>query len=161
MKNLRRRSRYAYLHVVFSTELQKPLQTGGRVLGTLSLVSMRQQHHDATETSPFGFAASNELVDDDLYVYESPGFYERLRSAILRESSDQNFFNAAYESFKNESNYKIIENFDQSLIEGSDKNSELLISELNIGNNSITFKTNKPNQLHLIKVSYFPNWKKT
>ena len=31
---------------------------------------------------------------------------------------------------------------------GGRKNSEL-----------ITFKTNKPNQLHLIKVSYFPNWK--
>jgi len=102
-----------------------------------------------------------ELVDEDLYVFESPGFYERLRSAILRESSNQNFFDAAYESFKNESNYKIIENFDKSLIEGSDKNSELLIRELNIGNNSITFKTNKPNQLHLIKVSYFPNWKIT
>ena len=102
-----------------------------------------------------------ELVDDDLYVFESPGFYERLRGAILRESSDQNFFDAAYESFKNESNYKIIENFDKSLIEVSDKNSELLITELNIGNNLITFKTNKPNQLHLIKVSYFPNWEIT
>ena len=99
-----------------------------------------------------------ELVDNDVYVFESPGFYERLRGAILRESSDQNFFDAAYESFKNESNFKIIENFDKSLIEVSDKNSELLIRELNIGNNSITFKTNKPNQLHLIKVSYFPNW---
>ena len=102
-----------------------------------------------------------ELVDDDLYVFESPGFYERLRGAILRESSDQNFFDAAYESFKNETNYKIIENFDKSLIEVGDKNSELLISDLNIENNSITFKTNKPNQLHLIKVSYFPNWEIT
>ena len=41
----------------------------------------------------------------------------------------------------------------------SDKNTELLISDLNIQNELITFKTNKPNQLHLIKVSYFPNWK--
>ena len=40
-------------------------------------------------------------------------------------------------------------------------NTELSINELNIDNNLITFKTNKPNQLHLIKVSYFPNWKIT
>ena len=33
--------------------------------------------------------------------------------------------------------------------------------ENNSKNNLITFKTNKPNQLHLIKVSYFPNWKIT
>ena len=38
-------------------------------------------------------------------------------------------------------------------------NTELLISDLNIQNDFISFKTNKPNQLHLIKVSYFPNWK--
>ena len=41
----------------------------------------------------------------------------------------------------------------------SDSNADLLISDLNIQNELITFKTNKPNQLHLIKVSYFPNWK--
>ena len=102
-----------------------------------------------------------ELVQDDLYLFESPGFYDRLKNAILRESSEENFFDAAYESFKNESNYKIIENYDKSSVEESIKTSELLISELNIGNNLITFKTNKPNQLHLIKVSYFPNWKIT
>ena len=102
-----------------------------------------------------------ELVEDELYLFESPGFYDRLKNAILRESSDQNFFDTAYESFKEESNYKIIENYDKNFAETSDKNSELLITELNIGNNLITFKTNKPNQLHLIKVSYFPNWKIT
>ena len=79
----------------------------------------------------------------------------------MRESSDQNFFDTAYESFKEESNYKIIENYDKNFAEKSDKNSELSITELNIENNLITFKTNKPNQLHLIKVSYFPNWKIT
>ena len=79
----------------------------------------------------------------------------------MRESTDQSFFDSAYESFKNESNYKIIENYDKSFTDSSVKNSELSITELNIGNNLITFKTNKPNQLHLIKVSYFPNWKIT
>ena len=100
-----------------------------------------------------------ELIEDNLYIFESPNFYERLRNAVLREGSEQSFFEEAYKSFKDESNYKIIENYDKSITNQSDKNSELLITDLNIQNTLITFKTNKPNQLHLIKVSYFPNWK--
>ena len=100
-----------------------------------------------------------ELVEDNLYIFESPGFYERLRNAVLRQGSEQNFFDSAYKSFKDELNYKIIENYDESFADPSDKNTTLLISDLNIQNELITFKTNKPNQLHLIKVSYFPNWK--
>ena len=102
-----------------------------------------------------------ELVEDNLYLFESPSFYDRLKNAVLREGTEQSFFEAAYKSFKDESNFKIIENYDISLADPSDQNTELLISDLNIQNNSITFKTNKPNQLHLIKVSYFPNWKIT
>ncbi len=102
-----------------------------------------------------------ELVEDSLYIFESPDFYDRIKNAVLREGSEQSFFEAAYENFKDESNYKIIENYDTSFADQSEKNSELLISNLNIQNNLITFKTNKPNQLHLIKVSYFPNWKIT
>jgi hypothetical protein len=100
-----------------------------------------------------------ELVEDNLNFFDSPDFYDRLRNAVLREGSEQSFFEAAYKSFKDESNYKIIENYDRSLANTNDKNTELLISDINIQNDSITFKTNKPNQLHLIKVSYFPNWK--
>ena len=77
----------------------------------------------------------------------------------MREGSEQSFFEASYESFKNESNYKIIENYDKNFADPTDLNTELLISDLVIQNELITFKTNKPNQLHLIKVSYFPNWK--
>ena len=100
-----------------------------------------------------------ELVEDNLYTFESPDFYERLFNAVLREGSEQSFFDAAYKSFKDELNYKIIENYDKNLADSSDNNAELLISDLNIQNDYISFKTNKPNQLHLIKVSYFPNWK--
>ena len=102
-----------------------------------------------------------ELIENELYLFESPDFYGRLKNAILRNSSEQNFFDAAFESFKDETNYKIIENYDKSFSEPSTTNTELSINELNIDNNLITFKTNKPNQLHLIKVSYFPNWKIT
>jgi len=100
-----------------------------------------------------------ELVGDNLYIFESPDFYERLRNAVLRSGSEQSFFESAYKNFKDELNYKIIENYDESYADPSDKNTTLLISDLNIQNELITFKTNKPNQLHLIKVSYFPNWK--
>ncbi len=100
-----------------------------------------------------------ELVEDNLYLFESPDFYDRLKNAVLRESSERSFFEASYNSFKDELNYKVIENYDESFADPSDKNNQLTISDLNIQNNLITFKTNKPNQLHLIKVSYFPNWK--
>ena len=100
-----------------------------------------------------------ELVEDNLHIFESPGFYDRLKNAVLREGSEQSFFESAYKSFKDELNHKIIENYEESLAVRSESNTDLLISDLNIQNELITFKTNKPNQLHLIKVSYFPNWK--
>ena len=100
-----------------------------------------------------------ELVEDNLHIFESPGFYDRLKNAVLREGSEQSFFESAYKSFKDELNHKIIENYDESLSFRSESNADLLISDLNIQNELITFKTNKPNQLHIIKVSYFPNWK--
>jgi len=126
----------------------------------------------ANESENFNFLFSNEvfnvysintkkveLVEDSLHIFESPDFYDRLKSAVLRDGSEQSFFEAAYKSFKEELNHKIIENYDESLTVRSEKNTDLLISDLNIQNDLITFKTNKPNQLHLIKVSYFPNWK--
>ena len=100
-----------------------------------------------------------ELVEDNLHIFESQDFYDRLKNAVLREGSERSFFESAYQNFKNELNHKIIENYDESLAVRSESNAELLISDLNIQNELITFKTNKPNQLHLIKVSYFPNWK--
>ena len=102
-----------------------------------------------------------EVVEDNLYLFDSPDFYDRLKNAVLREGGEQSFFDAAYKSFKDETSYKIIENYDISFSDQNDKNTQTLITDLNIKNNLITFKTNKPNMLHLIKVSYFPNWKIT
>ena len=67
-----------------------------------------------------------ELVEDNLYIFESPNFYGRLRNAVLREGSEQSFFEAAFKSFKDELNYKIIENYDESFAEPSDKNLSLI-----------------------------------
>ena len=43
----------------------------------------------------------------------------------------------------------------------SSKKNDLQITNLNISNNKISFFTDSPGELHLIKVSYFPNWKIT
>ena len=102
-----------------------------------------------------------ELIDEELYIFERPSFYNRLSTAILKESNEKNFFDLAFESFKNESSYRIIENYDKSLEQLNDKNYELLINDFKLDTDTITFRTNKPNQLHLVKVSYFPNWKIT
>ena len=40
----------------------------------------------------------------------------------------------------------------------SSKKNDLQITDLNITNNKISFFTDSPGELHLIKVSYFPNW---
>jgi hypothetical protein len=36
---------------------------------------------------------------------------------------------------------------------------EVSITGLTITSNQIKFSTDKPNELHLVKISYFPNWK--
>ena len=41
----------------------------------------------------------------------------------------------------------------------SSNGNDLVISDLKISSNEIKFTTNKPNELHIVKVSYFPNWK--
>ena len=41
-----------------------------------------------------------ELVEDNLYLYESPDFYDRIRYAVLREDSEQSFFEVSYKIFK-------------------------------------------------------------
>ena len=52
--------------VVFRREIQEPLEPGTRMLGTLALVSVRQQHHEAAGLSPFLLGAGDELVNHDL-----------------------------------------------------------------------------------------------
>ena len=46
-----------------------------------------------------------------------------------------------------------------SILGFSSNDIDLNISDLIITSDEIKFTTNKPNELHIIKVSYFPNWK--
>jgi hypothetical protein len=99
-----------------------------------------------------------ELIDNELYFYDNPNLLDRILNSTIRERVQSSFFDQAYVSFKNETNYKVIEGLDISKINKTD-NSNLEVKNLKIDNKSISFETNIPNQLHLIKVSYFPNWK--
>ena len=47
--------------------------------------------------------------------------------------------------------------FRYAIVESS-KSNDLQITDLAITNERISFYTNSPGELHLIKVSYFPNW---
>ena len=54
-------------------------------------------------------------------------------------------------------NYRVIE-IPQNIDVNSSIESNLVIKDLVISSDKISFTTNKPNELHIIKVSYFPNW---
>ncbi len=53
-------------HVLACGELQEALYAGGGVFGTLAVVAVGQEHDDAGEQAPLGFAGGDELVDDAL-----------------------------------------------------------------------------------------------
>src|SRR5215207_6536468 len=66
MKILRGRRRVTHLKIVFSTQLQVSLQPRARVFWSLSLVTMRQQHHDSRRLLPLVFRSCDVLIDDRL-----------------------------------------------------------------------------------------------
>ena len=99
-----------------------------------------------------------ELIDNELYFYDNPNLLDRILNSTIRERVQNSFFDQAYVAFKNETNYKVIEGIEVSKI-NKIENSNLEVKNLKIDSKSISFETNSPNQLHLIKVSYFPNWK--
>lgn len=51
---------------VLVAELQVPFHPAGGVLGTLTIVAVRQAHHEPGALQPLDFAGRDELVDDDL-----------------------------------------------------------------------------------------------
>ena len=62
--------------------------------------------------------------------------------------------------FQKENDFRVI---DQSSIDKiksklSTDEAQLNITDFKLQNNQISFRTNQPGKLHLIKVSYFPNW---
>jgi hypothetical protein len=62
--------------------------------------------------------------------------------------------------FLKEDNIRVIDESSIDKIQNtlSTDEAQLNISDFKFKNNQLTFTTNQPGKLHLIKVSYFPNW---
>jgi len=98
-----------------------------------------------------------ELVNQRLETFHRISFYERTTSSLFRDTEYENFFEKAYNNFRKLDEYRVIE-LPSDVNINSSNDIDLMISDLIISNDEISFITNKPNELHLIKVSYFPNW---
>src|SRR6056300_1582485 len=100
-----------------------------------------------------------ELVTQNIIEFEKIPFLERTMSSIFRNTDYSNFFTSAYENFSNLDSERIIEvsNTPSKLKKSLSDKAE--ITNLKITSNTISFTTDRPNELHQIKVSYFPNWK--
>ena len=99
-----------------------------------------------------------ELVDQKLVRFEKTTFTERTVSSILRNTEFTNFFDASYVNFDNLESQRIIEIGNSGYEQLETSSEEVKITNLKMTSETITFKTNKPNKLHIIKISYFPNW---
>ena len=66
MKHLPRRGRRTNLHILLGAELEETLEAGRRMLRSLPLVAVRQEQCKAAAPAPFGIAAADKLIDDDL-----------------------------------------------------------------------------------------------
>ena len=99
-----------------------------------------------------------ELATQRLEIFPRLSFYERTSSSLFRDVEYENFFDKAYNNFRYLDEYRVIE-LPSSINVNSSNHDDLIISNLTISSNEIKFTTNKPNELHIVKVSYFPNWK--
>jgi len=118
--------------------------------------SMEGLYFDSSITTPFHFLTVSGLAERPSnpvggLSYINGDFDKGIR--LMKELGID-----YYVAFKNETNYKVIEGIEVSKI-NKIENSNLEVKNLKIDSKSISFETNSPNQLHLIKVSYFPNWK--
>ena len=98
-----------------------------------------------------------ELIYQDIDVFSKVNKQEGILSSVFRETNIINFFKKAYENFDELDEKRVVEVSSKILLEPS-KKKNLKVTELQITNKKITFFTNNPGELHLIKVSYFPNW---
>jgi len=112
-------------------------------------------------TDPFSVFQVNsskiELINQDIEVFSKVNRQQGILSSVFRDTNISNFFEKAYENFGELDETRIIETSNNILIQPSNKK-DLEVRELKITNKKISFYTNNPGELHLIKISYFPNW---
>ena len=99
-----------------------------------------------------------ELVNQRLETFPRMSFYDRTTSSLFRNTENENFFQKAYNNFRYLDEYRVVE-LPTGVNIKSSNDADLIISDLIIASDEIKFTTNKPNEAHIIKISYFPNWK--
>ena len=116
------------------------------------------------ESDPFKVFKLNsskvDLVTSDLINFSQPSFYERVSNSVFKKPLEESFSTLSMKEFQKENNTQVIDKSSTSQLENklALNDSELNITDFKLENNKISFKTNQPKKLHLIKVSYFPNW---
>ena len=116
------------------------------------------------ESSPFKVfkleSSKVELVTSDLISFSQPSFYERISSSVFKNTLEKSFFNQSMNEFQKENNIRIIDksSLDDIRNKIDTEGIKLNITDLKIENDKIRFTTDYPDKMHLIKVSYFPNW---
>jgi hypothetical protein len=100
-----------------------------------------------------------ELVNQELVRFEKVPFIDRTLSSLFRDTEYDNFFDEAYKNYNALEQQRIIEIPRERLTPNKSDIGVAKISDLIVTSDSISFKTDTPNKLHIIKISYFPNWK--
>src|SRR6056300_452285 len=116
------------------------------------------------ESSPFNVFKLNsskvDLITSELINFSQPSLYERISNSVFKNPFEESFFTLSMKEFQKEENIRVIDKLSLGEIENklSTDQVQVSITDFKINNNQLTFSTNQPGKLHLIKVSYFPNW---
>ena len=117
------------------------------------------------QSSPFTVFKVNsnkvEVIESELISFTQPNLFNRISNSIFRRQEIDSFFVLSMKEFKLDNKKRIIEGISLEEIQNLNNNShvESKIDNIKISNTKITFQTEHPNKLHIVKVSYFPNWK--
>ena len=117
------------------------------------------------QSSPFTVFKVNskkvEVIESELIRFTQPNLFNRISNSIFKRQEIDSFFVLSMKEFKLDNKKRIIEGISLEEIQNLNNNShkESKIDNIKISNTKITFQTEHPNKLHIVKVSYFPNWK--
>ena len=117
------------------------------------------------QSSPFTVFKVNsnkvEVIESELISFTQPNLFNRISNSIFKRKEIDSFFVLSMKEFKLDNKKRIIEGISSGEIQNLNNISHLEseIDNIKISNTKITFQTEHPNRLHIVKVSYFPNWK--
>ena len=117
------------------------------------------------QSSPFTVFKVNsnkvEVIESELISFTQPNLFNRISNSIFKRQEIDSFFVLSMKEFKLDNKKRIIEGISSGEIQNLNNIShiESEIDNIKISDTKITFQTKHPNRLHIVKVSYFPNWK--